>query len=73
MGKRLAKKLGIALQTGEHELSIEFDNQENNVIWSRCFHRQGKVLAIFRAFGNILLATGLKNGTEPAKTYCQYC
>lgn len=52
MGKRLGKKPGVTLQTGEHELRIEFDNQENNVIWSRCFHRQGKVPSIFRAFGN---------------------
>lgn len=52
MGKRLAQKLGIPLQPGEHELRIEIDDQEHSLYWCRCFDQQDKVRSIFRAFGN---------------------
>ena len=52
IGKHLAKKLGIPLQPGEHELRIKIHHQENSLYWSRCFDQQDKVLSIFRAFGN---------------------
>ena len=52
MGKRLAQKLGIPLQPGEHELRIEIDDQEHSLYWCRCFDQQDMVRSIFRAFGN---------------------
>ncbi len=52
VGKRLAKKLGIPLQPGEHELRVEIRHRENSLYWNRCFDRQNTVLSIFQAFGN---------------------
>jgi hypothetical protein len=52
IGKRLAQKLGIPLQPGEHDLRIEIRHQENSLYWSRCFDQQDTVLSIFRALGN---------------------
>ena len=52
IGKRLAKKLGIPLQPGEHELRVEISHQDNSLYWSCCFDQQDTVLSIFRAFGN---------------------
>jgi len=52
IGKRLAKKLGIPLQSGEHELRVDIRHRGNSLYWSRCFDEQHTVLSIFKPFGN---------------------
>lgn len=52
VGKRLAKKLGIPLQPGEHELRVDIHHLDNGLHWSRCFDGRHTVLSIFKPIGN---------------------
>jgi len=51
IGKRIAKKLGVPLRAGEHDLRVDIHQHGNNMHWSRCFDGQHTLLSVFEPFG----------------------
>ncbi|MGH8050001.1 MAG: DUF4166 domain-containing protein [Arenimonas sp.] len=54
IGKRIAAKLGVPLQAGEHELQVAVHHENGMLYWSRCFDEQHIMQSIFIPFGNYL-------------------
>ena len=52
LGKRVARKLGVPLQPGEHELRVEIRHVDRKLYWSRCFDGEHIVQSIFTPVGN---------------------
>jgi hypothetical protein len=52
IGKRLARKLGVPLQPGEHQLRVEIHHEDKKLYWSRCFDGQHRVQSIFTPVGD---------------------
>lgn len=52
LGKRIARKLGVPLQPGEHELRVEIRHVDKELNWSRCFDGEHVVQSIFTPVGN---------------------
>lgn len=51
-GRRIARKLGVPIKPGKHELQVEIRHEDGKLYWSRCFDGQHIVPSIFTPLGN---------------------
>jgi Domain of unknown function (DUF4166) len=52
LGRRFAKRLGIPVQAGKHELQVKIHHLDNALHWSRCFNQQHTLTSVFKPFGS---------------------
>jgi Domain of unknown function (DUF4166) len=52
IGKRMARKIGVPLQPGEHELQVKIRHDDSKLYWSRCFDGEYFVQSIFTPVGD---------------------
>lgn len=52
IGRRIARKLGVPLQPGEHELRVEIRHVDSDLHWIRCFDAEHVLRSIFTPVGN---------------------
>ena len=53
MGRRLAKKLGIPLEAGQHTLTVQIAHSERGLHWDRHFDKNYTVPSLFEPVGSI--------------------
>jgi len=51
IGQRVAKKLGIPVNRGDHLLNVEITPCEDGLHWDRCFDGNSKVKSVFKPVG----------------------
>ena len=52
IGKKLARKLGIPINNGDHTLQVEIKHSNDGLHWNRCFDGMKKMESVFKPIGN---------------------
>jgi len=50
-GRRLAKKLGIPVKGGQHQLKVDIAHRDDGMHWDRCFDDADYMRSVFRPIG----------------------
>lgn len=50
-GKAIARKLGIPLRPGSHELRVDISHRHDRLLWNRCFDGGSRMDSTFRPIG----------------------
>jgi len=51
-GRRVAKKLGVPVDEGEHSLQVNITPCEDGLHWDRCFDQHHEMKSVFQPVGN---------------------